>query len=121
MACVDFEKAGRQLRDELSRAGGRERYRRVSPALRGQVVAAARGARNAGWSWSAIADELGIASKKVQRWCGGVEEGPAWKPVKIVATWGETVSTGLSVVLPNGVRVEGLGVADAAALLRALA
>jgi len=121
MACVDFEKAVRRLRDELSRSSGRERYKRVSPALRAQVVATARSAREAGWSWGAIEEALGIASKKVQRWCSEVADGPAWKPVEIVEATREAATARLSVVLPNGVRVEGLGVADAAALLRALA
>lgn len=121
MAGVDFEKAVRRLRDELSSSIGGERYKRVSPALRAQVVAVARSAHEGGWSWSAIGESLGIASKKVQRWCTEDVGVPAWMPVEIVEATHESTTARLSVVLPNGVRVEGLCVADAAALLRALA
>ena len=65
-ACIHFEKVAPGLRDDLLRSIGRERYKRASPKLRAQGVAAARSAHEGGWSLNAIGESLGIAGKKAQ-------------------------------------------------------
>lgn len=79
--------------------------------------------RAGGESVDAIAAELGLAPGTVLRWSNG-EAGSGRKlaerrmaPVKVVP---EPSSQSLSIVSPAGFRIEGLSLAEATALLRAL-
>jgi len=98
----------------------RSRGRRYPRALRGRVVAYARARRDQGASWARIASELGLQFETVRRWCIGADAivvaSPTILPVEIVAD----SPTSLVVVARTGVRVEGVTLADAIALLRAL-
>jgi len=109
----------RLLRDLAAHgAGPGKRY----PAeLRAKVTEAAHARVEAGESLRSVAADIGVRFDTLQRWCQGA--GPVAKPramraVEIVA---EAPTRGLTVVTPNGLRVECGSVEDAVALLRALA
>jgi len=120
MTVGGFERAARALRDELTSATRGARFARVPVELRAKVVTTARRGRREGRSWRAVARTLGIESKKLQRWCGAEPAAAKWVPVEIVEAPASAAQSRLAVVLPNGVRLEGLSVGDAPALLRAL-
>jgi len=108
------------LRRRVERSGD-GRARRYSRALREAVMAAAAVAREAGWSWTRLGEELGISHETLRRWW--YDEARASGPTLVavdIEDGGETVGGRLSVVTPMGYRVEGLGVDEAAKLLQTL-
>lgn len=89
--------------------------------------------RRAGASWKAIATELGACFETVRRWCGGGTLGAAagahaervarqLRRVEVVAEPIVNVRARIpiAVVTPNGLRIEGVGVDEVVALVRAL-
>lgn len=99
------------------------RGRRYPAELRARVTAFAKGRRKSGASWCTIKKELGQRFDTVRRWCVDVaapqrrEQSPTTLvPVRVIASRapGRTVT----VVSPAGFRVDGLTIAEAAALLR---
>lgn len=91
--------------------------------LRARVTAFAKRRRESGASWGTIKKELGQSFDTVRRWCVETatpqrrEQRPtALVPVRVMPSRapGRTVS----VVSPAGFRVDGLTIAEAAALLR---
>ena len=109
------------LKRELSR-GERGRGKRYSTELRGRVAAWAQGRRRAGAGWVDIAQELGLGLDTVRRWCGskkpGVVTSRSLLPVRVVESPAEPAR--LILVSPNGFRVEGLTLTEAASFLKAL-
>jgi|SRR6186713_2136503 hypothetical protein len=108
------------LKRELSR-GERGRGKRYPAAIRQRAEHWAREQRQAGRSWDQIARELGVGLDTVRRWCVGKKaaaSGRSLLPVRVVQRPAE--SQHLVVVSPNGFRVEGATLAEAATLLRAL-
>jgi predicted NBD/HSP70 family sugar kinase len=108
------------LKRELSR-GERGRGKRYPAELRGRVAAWAQGRKQAGASWVDMAQELGVGLDTVRRWCvpkKAVVTSRSLLPVRVVETRAEPAR--LVVVSPNGFRVEGLTLTEAAALLKAL-
>ena len=106
------------LRRALSSHEGR-RGRRYPRVLRERVVAYGQVRRAEHASWALIASELGLQFETVRRWCldaNAVVASRAILPVEIVAD----VRPSLAVVAPSGVRIEGVTLADAIAVLRAL-
>ena len=74
-----------------------------------------------GSSWEAIGRETGLEARKLRAWHRKAREVtpvPALRPVAVVAE--PEPATGLVVVAPSGLRVEGLGVGEAAQLVRLL-
>ncbi len=75
--------------------------------------------RREGAAWAVIARETGLDVGKLQRWNARARPAasvPVLRPVEVVqepASW-----QGLALIAPSGVRVEGLGVQQAAQLLR---
>jgi hypothetical protein len=69
-------------------------------------------------SWARIAEELGLQYETVRRWCldANAVGSRAILPVEVVAD----VKGSLAVVAPSGVRIEGVTLADAIAVLRAI-
>ena len=120
--------AGR-LRAELGRSLRGRANGRASVEERRRAIEFARRARSRGERWHAISTALGIATKKLQRWCAAARGGDVTGGFQVVEVVAEqqagiaAVDGGgpLRAVLPNGVRLEGLHVADATAVLRALA
>jgi transposase len=96
------------------------RGKRYPIELKARLVAFARARRSEGGSWATIADELGLTFETVRRWCVGnspTTKRTAMRAVEIVA---DAAPHALAVVSPSGLRVEGITIDDAVALLRAL-
>lgn len=110
----------RGLKRELSRRE-RGRGKRYPAELKGRVVAWAQERRAAGAAWPVIADELGLGLDTVRRWCLASKQSAAppraMVPVRVVARPAARPAT---VVSLSGWRIDGLTVAEAAEMLRAL-
>ena len=89
-----------------------------APEVQSAVVEFAQGRRGEGASWQQIATELGLRFETVRRWCSGGSGEHVLKRVEVVDDGGTPPS--LRVVSPSGHRLEGLTLADAIAVLRAL-
>jgi hypothetical protein len=113
----------RVLRHEVEQ---RERGvgRRYPADLRQRITAYARARRADGASWATIASEIGgPPSQTLMRWCADdveVESAGALVPVEIIAPMTPAPAAVIAIVSPTGWRLEGLELADAVALLRAL-
>lgn len=113
-----------QVRAVLGRLE-RGRGRRFSTDVRGMIVSAAAGLREQGHSWLSIGRALGLPPETPRRLClaasAGRERAGGFVPVTIVPDRPAQVAhRGLVVVSPAGYRVEGLGAAEVADLLREL-
>lgn len=99
------------------------RGKRYPAELKARIVAHAEARRSAGESYAKIADELGLAFETIRRWCIARTARPtparsaALVPVEVIAA----PRAAVAIVSPNGFRLEGLDVAEAVAVLRALA
>ena len=115
------DREAEQLRRELGRVTSRQGpcFPREIKERASRWIAEQRAA---GATVSEIADALGLASGTVLRWSAGSRiEGKSHRqlvPVEVVHD-GFT-SRSLSVVSPAGFRIEGVSMAEAAALLKAL-
>ena len=88
--------------------------------MRDEVRRHAKRRRAQGATWEAISKETGLGALKLRVWCRiarATASVPALRPVEVVT---EPEPTGLVVVAPSGLRVEGLGVQEAAQLFRLL-
>jgi hypothetical protein len=103
-----------RLRGALARRA-RGRGKRYTANLKERIAAAATALRERGHGWQTIGRVLGIPHETVRRFAGA-SEGRAFVPVEVV----DTVSGGLSLVSPEGYRVEGLSANDVAEILRRL-
>ena len=101
----------------LQSRAGQHRWRCPVP-LREKVVAFTRERRQAGVSVEKIAQELGLSASGLSRWLNAGE--PRLRPVRITEAPSKS-SDSLVLVTPEGYRLEGLGPASAADLLRRLA
>jgi transposase len=96
------------------RVGTARRYPRE---LKVEIVRVAEGLRAKGWGWQRIATQLGMP--KLKSFVAEVRgKCPSFVPVRVVEA---NTHTSVAVVSPGGYRVEGLGLAEAAELLRRLA
>lgn len=87
--------------------------------MRAQVLVYTRRQRAAGQSWARIADAVGLAAGSLKNWSRTPPRARMLVPVEVAAV--PAVSPpALVVVSPGGYRVEGLDLATASALLRAL-
>ncbi len=76
--------------------------------------------RKAGAAWALIARETGLDVRKLQRWNTRARRTalvPVLRPVEVLPE----PSVVLTLIAPSGARIEGLGVQEAAQLLRLLA
>ena len=111
----------RELRDlQRAIAAWRRRGgRRYPAALRTRVAAWVARRRGEGAWWCDVARPLGIPAATLARWAEPTADGPlALRPVDVIDAPPDGAVT---VVLPGGVRLEGVAVADVIAILRALA
>lgn len=110
-----------QLQRRILALGRRSRGARIPEALRTEVIRYATERRRQGDDVRSIAGALGVSAESIRRWTGAAGPGRARALVPIVVRDDGPASTGLlSVTSPGGYRVEGLTVATAASLLRAL-
>jgi transposase-like protein len=120
--------ADQELTDLRRWLSGQERIagRRLSAELRARAAAWAHRQIDAGSTIAAVAVALGVAPVTVRRWLSTVEpatgESHELVRVEVIAEEARAPAAArmLSVVGPDGYRVEGLSVAEAAMLLRAL-
>ena len=92
---------------------------RIPDAVRARVLAYSRRQRAAGYSWARIAHRVGLSVGSLKNWSR--PSPPARRLVPVAVTAAPEVGTAaLVVVSPGGYRVEGLDLASATALLRAL-
>ena len=95
------------------------RGHRYPPALRTAVTAYVRRSRARGEPRAAIARDLDLSGFTLQRWLQAA--GPdAFRPVEVAPEAEGAGVTGPVVVLPGGLRIEGLDLAGLATLVRAL-
>jgi transposase len=111
------EDDGGGARAAVAALGRRSRTSRIPDAVRAQVVAYARRQRPAGRSWQRIARGIGVSAGSLQNWARAPAAPRTLVPVTVAAA---EPAPSLVVVSPGGYRVEGLDVATASALLRAL-
>jgi hypothetical protein len=120
-----MDASAERLRAAVVALGRTRRNQPIPPALRAELMASARAARARGVGWGEIARGLGVSMTGLKRWFA---EPPAAKSAALVLRRVRVATppaaerrAALCVVSPQGYRVEGLDVAAAAALLRALA
>ena len=95
---------------------------RVPKEVKQQVRRYAEGRRAKGATWQAIARETALEARKIRTWCQKPlppASPPVLRPVQVVEK--PKASTDLVLVASTGLRVEGLGVEEAARLIRLLA
>lgn len=117
-----MEQRAQELRQAIEQSRGGQARWRCPAALREEVVAFAKERRKAGGVLEAIADELGVSSSALQRWIvsdrdrAGQPE--ALRKVRVVEPRSSVRS--LTVVTPQGYRIEGLDIGSAVRVLQAL-
>ena len=113
--------ADRDTRDLRRRVARLQRGRgvRFPPLLREQITAWVRTRRASGAWWCDLAREIGVAEFTLQRWAAPRADGTTTlRPVEVIdAPPAGTVT----LVSPTGLRIEGVAIADAIAILRGLA
>jgi hypothetical protein len=114
-----------KVRAAVARLGRTRRSERIPTGLRSRVTKVIGEQREAGATWTSIAEAVGLSVNTVKRWGG--ERGPRRRrvdrvlvPVRIREQPAGERRTGLTLVTAGGLRVEGLGVTEAAELLREL-
>ena len=107
----------------LENRGRSGRRRRYSRSLRSQAVAYLRGQMQRGWSAERVASELGVSGWSLIRWTRrtSVEKSVGLRPVAVVPDGAEVkMSQVVTLVTPDGYRIEGLAGLEVRALLEAL-
>jgi len=110
----------RRIVRAIAALGPRGRTSPVPDGVRAEIATYAHTRRIDGASWRAIAEEIGFSVTAVQHWATAARG--ALLPVAVRADSVEPVARpALVLTTPTGLRVEGLDVDTAAALVRALA
>ena len=110
-----------QIRDLITETTTGTLRPRVPREVREEVCRYAARRREKGAPWAVIARETGLDVRKLQRWHSRVRRtasAPVLRPEEVLPA-PESVAA-VTVVAPSGVRVEGLGLEQAAQLLRLL-
>ena len=110
-----------EIRDLIKQTTTGTRRRRVPEEVKEQVRRYAERRRTQAATWKAIGRETGLEARKLRAWCQKAREVapvPTLRPVEVV--YEPESATGLVAVAPSGLRVEGLGVQEAAQLVRLL-
>lgn len=111
----------KQAREENRGRAGRSR--RYSGELRSLAVAYLRQQQKRGANCDTVATELGISGWSLTRWSRRIEGGAraAFQAVEVVAEEGEDPkSLGVTLVTPDGYRIEGLKGPEIRSVLEAL-
>jgi hypothetical protein len=111
-----------RIRQQVAALGSRGVTSRVPDAIRATIVDYARRRQAVGASWRTIAREVGFSVGAITGWARGMQRPLRVRPVTVCADAVVALpAPGLVVVLPSGVRIEGLQVTDVPALLAQLA
>lgn len=110
-----------QIRELIRRKATGTRRRRFPAPVQAQIAKFAEQRRRAGVQWKQIAEETGVSAKQLSAWCQARHRQPEtpWKPVQVLPLESESNSQ-LRVVAPNGLRIEGLTLSEAARLMQLL-
>ncbi len=110
-----------QIRDLIAQTTTGAVRPRVPREVRDEVCRYAGRRRSEGAAWAVIARETGLEVGKLKQWNARARPAsvPVLRPVEVVQE--PASSQDLALIAPGGVRVEGLGVREAAQLLRLLA
>jgi hypothetical protein len=112
----------RRIRQQVAALGPRGVTSRVPDAIRAAIVDYARQRQAAGTGWPMIAREVGFSVGAVTGWARAGTPPLRLRPVAVrAAAIVALPASGLVVVLPSGVRIEGLHAAEVPALLAQLA
>jgi hypothetical protein len=113
-----------EVRAAVAALGRRGRTTRIPDAVRTRVLAYTRRQRAAGESWTRVARTVGLSIGSLKNWSRLPAVARTLVPVAVAAPAGvappAVPAAALVVVSPGGYRVEGLDLATASALLRAL-
>jgi hypothetical protein len=111
----------RRAREAVASLGQRGQTTRVPDEIRRAVLLYARLARRQGTSWKQIAEEVGVSASALSRWHAAQppREKPKLRRVEVVPQKASPGSA-VSVVTRTGFRIEGLRVAEAIQVARAL-
>ena len=121
---MDGASAGmrRRIRQQVAALGPRGVTSRVPDAIRAAIVDYARRRQVAGADWPTIAREVGFSVGAITSWARADTAAPHLRPVAVRAAAVVALpASGLAIVLPNGVRIEGVSVTEVPALLAQLA
>lgn len=121
-----------ELRAAVAAVESRAGRRHYPVSLRSRLTSSSQVLRRSGASWDRISEELGVGASTLLRWCkqedgrAVASSGGALVPVELLTSTRDAAPLGraccgLVLTSPSGWRVEGLGVAEATALLEALA
>ncbi len=114
--------AAHEIRNLIEHTTTGTHRRRVPEEVKQQVRRYAEHRRAQGATWQAIARETALEARKLRTWCQKplpTASPPVVRPVQVIEK--PKASTDLVLVASTGLRVEGLGVEEAARLIRLLA
>jgi hypothetical protein len=110
---------GRELRHRVARLKRDRPGFRFSSALRGEITAWVATQRERGAWWRELSSAIGIPEKTLRRWAAPRPAATAsLVPVEVIDAPPQGTVT---LVSPTGLRIEGVSIADAIAILRGLA
>ncbi len=104
--------------DEIRQRGG-ERWRTPAP-LREEITSWAQGLQSSGYAVSRIAREIGLSDSALRRWLEPGEEETGFRPVRLGSSGKGTRREKLTLISPDGYRLEGLSLSDAIDVFRRL-
>jgi hypothetical protein len=113
------DREGRELRRRMSRLKRDRPGFRFSPTLRAEITTWVAKQRERGTWWCDLSRAIGVPEETLKRWAAPRPTGGATLlPVEVIdAPPAGTVT----LVSPTGLRIEGVAIADAIAILRGLA
>jgi hypothetical protein len=116
-----MESLENQARSAVAALGKRGKTSRVPTGVREIVLDYTREQRAKGVSWREIATAVGLSSTVIKRWAG-IEKRSSKKIVPVAVRSGHSVNGNhaLALVMPTGIRLEGLTVGEAAEILKTL-
>lgn len=113
-----------KARDAMASLGARRPRQRIPDAVRKAVLEFARARRDAGVSWVAIAQAVGLSTSVLMKWSARASKLHRSRghivAVEVVEDHGSAAGLGVLSLVAGDYRIEGLDVATAADLLRRL-
>jgi hypothetical protein len=108
----------RELRRRVARLKRDRPGFRFSAALRAEITAWVAEQRERGVWWSDLARAIGVPAETLKRWAAPRSMASAMLPVEVIDA--PPMGT-VTLVSPTGLRLEGVAIADAIAILQGLA
>ena len=112
------DREGRELRRRVARLKRDRPGFRFSTTLRAEITAWVAKQRERGAWWCELSRAIGVPEQTLKRWAAPCVTASVVLPVEVIDA--PPVGT-VTLVSPTGLRIEGVAVADAIAILRGLA